>query len=96
MGVISEKFLVVASEKPLCVRKPSAVFFLENDIPEILEHVHFERSVILLRFSENIHVNAQRDSQEPLRRSSGGPQETLRRLPEAICVSKASDQLCKP
>ena len=69
---------------------------LRSDIPEFLRHAHFEKSVILLRFGQNIHLDTQRDSREALRRTSEGSQDTLRRLLEAICVSKALDQLCKP
>ena len=49
--------------------------------------------MILLRFGQNIDKDTQRDSKEALRRASKGFQDTLRRLLEAICVSKASDQL---
>ena len=89
---------MVTSEKLLYVRKPlaGAFFFWKNDIPEILRHAHFEKSAILLRFGQNIDIDTQRDSQEALRRASEGSQDTLRRLLEAICVSKALDQLCKP
>ena len=77
---------------------PQGLFFLEkNDIPENLRHAHFEeKTIILLIFCENIDIGTQRDSQEALSRASEGSRETLKRLLEAISVSKASDQLCKP
>ena len=87
---------MVTSEKPLCVRKPPAgACFWKNDIPEIVRRVHFEKDVILLRFGQNIHLDTQRDSQEALRRPSGGPQEAVRSLSETICVSKALGQSWK-
>ena len=56
---------------------PQGLFFWKTDIPEILRHAHFEKSVILLRFGQNIHLDTQRDSREALWKASGGSQETL-------------------
>ena len=72
-----------------------AFFFWRNDIPEILRHVHFEQNAILLSFGENIDLDTQRDSREALWKLSEGSQETLRELPDAICVSKALGQSWK-
>ena len=78
---------------PLGLRR---LFFQKLTCLDFSDMSLFGKSVILLRFGQNIDPGTQRYSQEALRRPSGASQDTLRRLLEAICVSKALDQLCKP
>ena len=56
----------------------------------MLGHAHFQEIVLLLIF---VDLYTQRDSQEALRKLSGGSQEALRRLSEAISVYKVMKQL---
>ena len=59
-------------------------YFWKIHISKIVGHAHFEEIALLLIFSQNVHPDTQRDSQE-----------ALRRLCEAISVSKALKQLWK-
>ena len=68
----------VSSEKLLAVSAagPPAAFFPEIDMSGFFGHAHFWKSMILLRFGQNIGPGTQKYSQEAFRRLSGYSQET--------------------
>ena len=87
----------VSSEKLLAVSAagPPAAFFQKLTCLDFSNMSLFGKGLILLRFGQKIHPDTQGDSQEALRRLSGGSLEVLRRLSETICASEALDQSWK-
>ena len=73
---------------------PQGLLFLKQiQFSEVLGRTHFEEIACLLIFGQNVNLDTARDSQEALRKLSGGSQEALGRLSEAISVSKVLEQL---